>query len=80
MAEFAKEVEKIAIKENKMHYCVRSDMGKFLHSDGTHTQYLEFKAYIGDYGFFTGKTPNECLQLLKAKVYPKKSVIQEVLV
>lgn len=80
MAEFAKEVEKIATTENKTYYTVKCEIGKFLNKDGTTADTIEFTAYISGHSHFTGKTPNECLQLIKAKIYPKKSVIQEVLV
>jgi len=79
MAEFAKEVEKIAVNLKRPYYTVDVSVGKHLR-DSSNIDSIKFSAYIDGYGHHSGKTPNECLQLLKAHVYPTKQIIKEVLV
>lgn len=79
MAEFAKEVEKIALNKGKSYHVVYCEIGKFIHADGTQKPHVTFKLYIDGFGFSEGKTPNECLNKLKEKISPKKSIVEEVL-
>lgn len=76
MAEFAEAVEKIANKNNPTYYTVSAEIGK--HASGKSE--IGFRAYISGFGFFDGKTPNECLTKILNSVNPKKSIIKDIVV
>jgi len=76
MAEFAKEVEKIALKAGKTYYGVDIQMRHFIDK----TREYKFSCYVDGYGLHDAKTPNECLTKLRERISPKKSIIEDVLV
>ena len=76
MAEFLKEVGKLAESIGKTVYVVTCELSQY-----TYVKQFEFRCYIEGYAFYTGATPNEALAKLKAAVNPvKPSKIKEILV
>lgn len=80
MAEFKNEVRKIAIKQKRTYYTIKAEMGEFLKDGSSNGDRIEFTVYIDGYSHISGKTPRECLEKLRDRISPKKSIIEEVLV